>query len=167
MFKEIKFSDLKENLGEKLKNEWALVCAGDEKAFNMMTISWGAFGELWNKNMMTIYIRENRHTTSFLEKEEYFTINFFPKEYKKELGICGMKSGKDFNKLELTGFTKDYDKAPFINEANLVLICKKIAKGSFKDYQIYDDSVNIDYNSDYYHNIYNGEIVKVLRKEQK
>lgn len=165
MFKEIKFSDINENLGEKLKNDWALVCAGKDNDFNMMTISWGAFGELWNKSMATIYIRESRYTTSFLEKEDYFTISFFNKEYKKELGICGSKSGKNFNKLELTGFTKSYDKAPFVKEASLVLVCKKISKGSFRNYQIYDDYIKLDYNDDDYHNIYNGEIVKILRKE--
>ena len=47
MFKEIAFTDVKENVVDLLKNQWALVTAGDKNGFNPMTVSWGAVGELW------------------------------------------------------------------------------------------------------------------------
>ena len=166
MFKEIKFDEIKKELLEKLKKDFALVTAGTEKDLNTMTVSWGAFGELWSKDIATIYIRESRHTLKYLEKEEYFTITFYGKEYKKELLLCGTKSGKDIDKVKETGFTTMYDKAPFFKEANIVLICKKVSKTDFKNIEIYDKSIiNDNYSDNDYHYAYNGIIEKVLVKE--
>ncbi len=166
MFKEIEYSEIKENLGEKLKKEFALVTAGTNNDLNTMTISWGAFGELWFKNMATIYIRPSRYTIKYLDKEEYFTISFYEKEYKKALVLCGTKSGRDIDKIKETGFTPLYDKAPFFKEASLVLICRKVAKTSFENAEIYDeDIIAKNYKDNEYHYIYNAVIEKVLVKE--
>ena len=73
MFKEIAFTDVKENVVDLLKNQWALVTAGDKDGFNPMTVSWGAVGELWAQDMATIYIRPQRYTVKYLdEKAPYF-----------------------------------------------------------------------------------------------
>ena len=45
MFKEIKATDIKENIVDLLKNNWGLVTAGNSEKYNMMTVSWGAMGE--------------------------------------------------------------------------------------------------------------------------
>ena len=44
MFREVSFTDVKENVVDLLKNRWGLVTAGDSAACNMMTVSWGAVG---------------------------------------------------------------------------------------------------------------------------
>ena len=46
MFKQIDFTQVKENVVDLIKNQWGLVCAGDENGYNMMTVSWGSVGEL-------------------------------------------------------------------------------------------------------------------------
>ena len=56
MFKEIKASDIKENICDLLKNNWGLVTAGNSDKFNTMTVSWGSMGELWGKDSVTVYI---------------------------------------------------------------------------------------------------------------
>lgn len=166
MFKEIKFDEIKNELLEKLKKDFALVTAGKENDLNTMTVSWGAFGELWHKDMATIYIRENRYTLKYLDKEDYFTITFYGKDYKNELLLCGTKSGKDIDKVKETGFTIFYDKAPYFKEASIVLICKKVSKTYFKDIEIYDENIiNDNYNDNDYHYAYSGIIEKVLVKE--
>ena len=115
--------------------------------------------------MATIYIRSSRHTINYLEKEDYFTISFYGKEYRKALGICGSKSGKDTNKLEMIGFSPLYDKAPYFEEANIVLVCRKVAKTDFKNSVIYDeDIIQNNYKDDDFHIMYNGIIEKVLIK---
>lgn len=163
MFKEIKFEEIKENLGVTLAKKWTLITAGNQEKLNTMTISWGAFGELWYKNMVTVYIRQTRYTVEFLEKEEYFTISFYDDKYKKQLGICGSKSGRDIDKVKEISFTKKYDKAPYFEEANLVLICKKVAKTNMKNTEIYDKQIKEkEYNNEEYHYMYNGIIEKVL-----
>ena len=50
-----------------LKENWALLTSGDENKINTMTISWGTFGFLWNKNIVTIYVRPQRYTKKFID----------------------------------------------------------------------------------------------------
>lgn len=85
MFKEIKFSEIKEDLGKRLSKDFGLVTAGNENDLNTMTVSWGAFGQLWNMDMVTIYIRKSRYTIKFLERENYFTISFLRMIIKNNL----------------------------------------------------------------------------------
>lgn len=166
MFKEIEFSEIKEDLGKKLSRDFGLVTAGKGTDLNTMTVSWGAFGQLWNMDMVTIYIRKSRYTVNFLERENYFTICFFENEYKKQLGLCGVKSGREIDKVKETGFNVNFDKAPFFEEASLVLICRKIAKFDFETAEIFDeDIISKNYSDEAYHYAYNGVIEKVLIKE--
>lgn len=162
--KEIKFTDIKENVVDLLNNQWGLVTAGDENAMNTMTVSWGAVGELWGMDMATIYIRPQRHTVKFLEDKDYFTLTFYPKEYHKALAFCGSKSGKDVDKVAETGLTPNFsENAPFFDEAKIVLVCKKVAKGEFKPEQILDKAlIEKNYPMNDYHYIYYGAIEKVL-----
>ena len=44
MFKEIEFSEVKENVVDLIAKQWALVTAGDKGGYNTMTVSWGAVG---------------------------------------------------------------------------------------------------------------------------
>ncbi len=164
MFKEIQFCDVKENVVDLLKNQWGLVTAGDENGLNTMTVSWGAVGELWAMDMTTIYIRPQRHTVNYLENNDYFTITFFDSEYKKALAFCGANSGRDCDKIKETGLTPVFDcKAPYFEEAKLVLVCKKVAKGSFDADQMIDKSIiDSQYPNNDFHYIYYGAIEKVL-----
>ena len=62
---------------------WALVTAGTPDNFNTMTISWGGMGTLWGRPVATVYIRTSRYTHEFVDANEYFTISFYPEEYKR------------------------------------------------------------------------------------
>lgn len=167
MYKEIKFSEIKENVVDLLNGQWGLVTAGDKDDFNTMTVSWGAVGELWAMDMATIYIRPQRHTVKYLEEQEYFTLTFYPQEYKKALAFCGANSGRDVDKVEATGLNPVFDEAaPYFDEAKIVLICRKVAKGSFAPEQVIDKSIiDTQYPQNDYHYIYYGAIEKVLVKE--
>jgi flavin reductase (DIM6/NTAB) family NADH-FMN oxidoreductase RutF len=167
MFKEIAFTDVKENVVDLLKNQWGLVTAGNKNGFNTMTVSWGAIGELWAMDMATIYIRPQRHTVNYLENGEYFTLSFYPQSNHQALAFCGAKSGKDVDKVKETGLTPVFDEnAPYFDEAKLVLVCRKVAKGEFKPEQFIDSGIdNAQYPNKDYHYIYYGAIEKVLIKE--
>ena len=69
--------------------KWALVTAGNQDSFNTMTISWGGMGTIWNKPVATVYVRTSRYTHEFMDNNDYFTVSFFPEEYKQTLGILG------------------------------------------------------------------------------
>lgn len=167
MFKEIAFTDVKENVVDLLKNQWALVTAGNNDGLNTMTVSWGAVGELWAMDMATIYIRPQRYTVNYLEENDYFTISFFDSKYHSALAFCGAKSGKDVDKVKETGLTPALNEsAPYFEEAKLVLVCKKVAKGEFKPEQMLDKSIiDKQYPAKDFHYIYYGAIEKVLVKE--
>ena len=164
--KEIEFTQVKENVVDLLKGQWGLVTAGDEEAFNTMTVSWGAIGELWAMDMATIYIRPQRHTVKFLEDKDYFTISFYNEEYHKALAFCGANSGRDVDKAEKTGLTPVFsENAPYFEEAKIVLVCRKVAKGEFTPEQMIDKSIiDKQYPANDFHYIYYGAIEKVLVK---
>ena len=83
----------------------ALVTAGNLDDYNTMTIGWGALGSIWGKDAVTIYVRDSRYTLEYLRKCDYFTIDFFEGEHKKDLAILGSKSGRDGDKVALTSLT--------------------------------------------------------------
>ncbi len=167
MFKEINIKDVKENFVDLLSKQWGLVTAGAADGFNTMTVSWGAIGELWGKDMATVYIRPQRYTEEFLNANGYFTLSFYPAEKKAALGLCGTKSGRDTDKAAETGLTPCFDEAaPYFEEAKLVLICRKVAKGKFSPEDMLDESIIPDnYPENDFHYIYYGEIEKVLISE--
>ena len=65
-------------------------------------------GTIWGKPMMTVFIRDQRYTFEFLNSNEYFTVSFYDKKYKKELSLMGNKSGRDIDKVKETGFTPKF-----------------------------------------------------------
>ena len=148
---------------EKLNNEWALVTAGDKKKFNSMTISWGGFGVLWFKNVITIYLRPQRYTLEFLNKNDIFTVSFFDEKYKKDLGILGSKSGRDCDKLSLTNLTPKFLKQGVTyNETSKTYVLKKIYQNQFNEKNIPDEIKEKFYNGEQPHIMIIGEILEVI-----
>jgi len=167
MFKEIKFSDVKENVVTLLSKDWGLVTAGDSDSFNTMTVSWGAIGELWGKDTATVYIRPQRYTEEFLNQKDYFTLSFYPEDKKSIHSVCGSKSGRDVDKVKECNLTPCFDEnAPYFKEAKLVLVCRKMAKGKFDPSEFTDKSITEKwYPENDFHYIYYAEIEKVLISE--
>ena len=165
MFREIEFTQVKDNVVDLLKNRWGLVTAGTQDGFNTMTVSWGAVGELWGKDMATVYIRPQRYTEEFLNREDYFTLSFYPTEMKQRIhGVCGSKSGRDTDKAKECNLTPCFNEAaPYFEEAELVLVCKKAAKGKFSPEEFIDSTIEDKwYEAKDFHYIYYGAIEKVL-----
>ncbi len=146
------------------EDDWALVTAGTEGAYNTMTIGWGGLGTLWSRPAATVYVKKNRYTHDFMEKNNWFTVSFFPPEYKKALGILGSRSGRDGDKVAVAGLTPVYlDDAVTFREASMTLLCRKMYAHDFDA-----DAVPADVKEDYYgtepvHTMYVGEVVKVLK----
>ena len=58
--KEVKASDLTDNLIRLIASDWMLVTAGTREKFNTMTASWGGMGHLWNRNVAFVFVRPER-----------------------------------------------------------------------------------------------------------
>ncbi len=166
MFKEINVRDIKENAVKMIADEWMLISAGNEKAANMMTASWGMIGELWFKDTAVCFIRPQRYTLKFVEENDTFALCFFGTEQKEALSFCGSKSGKDCDKIKESGLTPVYGSGTvYFEEAKTVIICKKMAVSSIKPSDFCDESIDEKcYPSKDYHKVFIGSIEKVLQK---
>ncbi len=165
MFKSISLSELSVNPFEAIGNQWMLITAGGSEGCNTMTASWGGLGVLWNKNVATCYIRPQRYTMEFVDSSDYFSLCFFPAEYRKALALCGRVSGRDCDKIVDTGLTVvEGGKAPYFAEAELVLICRKLHRQRLDPAGFIDPEIEKHYSDDY-HYVFIGEIEDCLVAE--
>ena len=59
----------REDIIKLISKEWMLVTAGTSESFNTMTANWGGIGFLWNKPVAFVFIRPERYTHEFIEKD--------------------------------------------------------------------------------------------------
>lgn len=166
-FKELNLNEI-ENINpfNLIGNDWMLITSGSKENFNTMTASWGGLGVLWNKKVAFSFVRPQRYTFEFMEKNELFTLSFFGSEYKDALKICGRKSGRDCNKIKEAGLTPIFkDDAPCFEEAKIVLICKKIYSRFISPECMIDKSLEKNYENKDYHKMFIGEILKCLVRD--
>lgn len=165
-FTEIQPKELDTNFFEAIGKQWMLITAGNKEKFNTMTASWGGVGVLWNKNVTFTFIRDSRYTREFVDNGEYFTLSLFGGQFMKELGYCGKYSGRDVDKIKETGLVPLFDAhAPYFEQAETVIVCKKLYKQKMTPDGFTDKSfVETFYSDNDWHEIYVGEIVKVLKK---
>jgi len=163
--KEMNVNDFNYNIFN-IKKDWALLTAGNEEEFNTMTISWLELGHLWNKNVATIFVRPQRYTKEFVDKEDYFTISILPNEYINELAYLGRVSGRDEDKLNSTTINPEFtSNTVYMREAEIVFICKKIYVSQFDSNKFITDDIKEDmYQMEDYSYVYIGEIEKILVK---
>ncbi len=170
-FKEVNYEELSINPFTLFSDEWMLLTAGNKESFNTMTVSWGHLGAIWGHYSGTptaiAYVRPQRYTNEFMEKEDYFTLSVFDKEYKSELAYLGSHSGRDEDKLSKTTLTPAFcDDTVYFNEAKLVFVLKKIYTGNILEEGFIDQSfIDEYYPKRDYHITYYGQIVKVLERE--
>ncbi len=166
MFREITMKELNASPVKMIAEDWALLTAGDMESFNTMTVSWGGVGELWSRDVAFVFVRPQRYTYEFMEKSDCFTVSFFGGEYKKELGICGSKSGRDIDKCKETGLEPvSANGGVTFKQAKVVLVCKKIAFQDIDPKGFLDASIMDTYAAKDFHRMYVGAIEKVLIAE--
>ncbi len=166
--KEIPVEELCMNPITLIGDQWMLVTAGTQEwGYNTMTASWGHLGCLWNLPTSVIYVRPQRYTKEFVDREEYYSLSFFPEEYRKQLGYLGSHSGRHEDKVATVGLTPVSDaQTTWFQEANLVLICRKLYRATLSEECFLDRGVmNSCYPNQDFHDVYIGEIVKVLIAE--
>lgn len=144
-----------------------LITAGTADKCNTMTASWGGLGMIWGAPAATCYIRPQRYTKEFMDREEYFTLTFFGEEYRRQLQLCGSRSGRNTNKVKECGFTVAAAEcgAPYFEEAELVLVCRKRFAQPMDPDRIPQEIKTKWYPKQDYHILYIGEIVEALVKD--
>lgn len=151
-----------ENAFKLLEKDWMLITSKNGDKSNTMTASWGGFGYLWNKHVAYIFIRPQRYTFEFTEKNDMFTLSFFDNDYKNKLSYLGKNSGRDTDKIKETGLTLiEKDDISYFGEAKKVLICKKLYRQQLNPQGFIEEKIDEFYNNDY-HIMYIGEIVEII-----
>ena len=166
-WQEIKPQNIDVNAVKLFANDWMLLSAGKDTSMNMMTIAWGALGELWGKPIVTVYVSTDRFTYKFLEDNEYFTVTAFPEQFRDKLQYIGSVSGRDEDKVKGSGLTSEFTKLgnPIYKEANLAIECKKIyAEQLKKELMPLEQRQWYDEKKLGVHMMYIGEIVNVWKK---
>ncbi len=167
-FRKINISELSFNPFEKIGKDWMLLTGGSVENFNTMTASWGQLGVIWNKNVLTCYIRPNRYTYDFVERSECFTASFFGEEFRKALSFCGSHSGRDCDKMAETGLVPvELDGCTGFEQADMVMVCRKLYSYDLREEGFLTDDGLPEkfFGTDPYHRAYIAEIVGVYVKE--
>ena len=167
--KEISVSELQLNPMTMIAKEWMLVTAGNEqRGYNTMTASWGHLGSIWGHGgglpTAVVYLRPQRYTKEFVDREELFTITVFPEECRKALGYLGSHSGRDGDKVAAAGLTPVFEgDYTYFAEAKLTLVCRKLYRAPIVPEGFLDKSIIDEYYSQFdFHDMYIGEIIKAL-----
>ena len=169
MFKSIDPKQLNENVFSLIGDKWMLITAGTKENCNTMTASWGGLGVFWGAPTATCYIRPQRYTKEFVDREEYFTLAFFGEEYRKALALCGAKSGRDTDKIRDCGLTLCYGAgdAPFFDESEWVLVCEKLyAQDLSPEHMVVPSPIEKYYDAAHggWHRSYIGRVVEVYHR---
>lgn len=168
--KEIKATELTDNLFQTIGKEWMLVTAGTPEKFNTMTASWGGAGWLWNKPVAFVFVRPERYTYEFIEQQDTLTLSFLGEAHKDIHKVCGFQSGRSVDKVALTGLK------PYVTEegnitfeqARLVFECRKLYADMIQP-ELFQDKELIDrwYGEGHgnFHKMYVVEITRVWVRE--
>ena len=154
----------------KIGTEWMAVTAGDKDKVNTMTANWGTLGVLWGKNVVTIFVRDSRYTKEFIDRQDTFSLTFFDisdQENKLALKYFGAVSGRNEDKIASAKMHVDYaaDGTPYIDEGNLVLVCRKLSATKILPEQFLDTSIDDSwYKNKDYHTMYVAEITQILAR---
>jgi len=133
--------------------------------WNTMTASWGAMGELWFKPVVFTFLRPQRYTLEFVEKQPLFTLSFFDAKHRPALNFCGTNSGRDCDKAAgagLTPFATDGGSVAF-EEARLVMECRKMYFQDITPDHFLVPEIEENYPNQDYHRMFVGEVLRVLR----
>lgn len=113
-----------------------VTCGSGEEA-NIITIAWTG---IINSDPPITYVsvRKSRHSHKLISESGEFVINLTTEELAKATDYCGVKSGRDVNKIKDTGLTFEPAKevsCPMIAESPVNLECKVI---EVKEYPTHD-----------------------------
>ena len=178
MMKEIPVESLQLNPMMQIGHEWMLLTAGSaENSYNTMTVAWGHLGVIWNRPgnkrpchylpTVAAYVRPQRYTKEFMDREEPFTLSVLDESQRPALTYLGSHSGRDGDKVAAAGLTPVFeDGVTYFQEARLVYVCRKLYHQPLHEEGFCDPSlVEYNYPQKDFHEMYIGEIVKVLQKD--
>lgn len=166
-FEKISPLEIEGNAIKMISKEWMLVTAGTETDFNMLTASWGGFGELYNKPVAICFIRPDRYTFNYIDNGDTFTLSFYSEDFREVLNYCGSASGRNEDKVKgsrLTPLMLPSNKGIAFRQAKLIIECRKLVSIPITADAINQPEVKAERTKYPLHKIFIGEIVAVYKK---
>lgn len=166
-FQTMDSKDFKDSPFQLIGNEWMLITAEKDGVVNTMTASWGGLGVMWNMDVVFTVIRKSRFTKELIDGADSFSLSFLNhKDYQKELSYLGTVSGRTEDKIKKANLNVNYQEGvPFIDEADKVLICKKLfVQMMDTDSFVLPDFGDKFYGNKDYHDLYIGGITSILTR---
>ena len=172
LFRQISPEEISDNVCTLAGKDFFAITAGKEDHYNSMIGSGGGLGLLFKKPTTWCLIKQDRYTLELIQKEQTYTLSYFPNEYKNQMLFLGRKSGRDSAKMkevELTSVQTPSGDMSF-REARLIIECELTAittpnpadfiSQESKDYidEAYKDESN-------YRKLVFGEITRVWVKK--
>lgn len=103
-----------------------LVSCSHQGRDNLITIAWAGIVNS-DPPMVSISVRPERYSYNLIKESGEFVVNLASIRNAKEVDFCGVTSGRDIDKFEQTGFTKEAGKivqTPLVAECPVNLECK-------------------------------------------
>ena len=126
LFKQTSPEEICDNVFTLVGKVFPVITAGKEDHYNSMTASGGGLGMHFKKPTTWCILQANRYTLEMIQKEQTYTMSYFPNEYKEHMLFLGSKSGRDSEKMkevELTSVQTPSGDMSF-KEARLIFECK-------------------------------------------
>lgn len=105
-----------------------VTCGNSSENFNAFTVAWT--GTICTNPPMTyISVRPSRHSYDLIKESEEFVINLTTEDLVLATDFCGVRSGKDMDKIKemkLTLESGNHVKAPLIKESPVNIECKVV-----------------------------------------
>ena len=154
---------------QKVADEGIAIVAEADGIVNAMSSHNGGVGHMWGKNVVYAFLRNTRYTKELLDKSEYFSACFFDMSEKSNvqlMKVLDQLSGRNEDKLHLCHVNIEHAlNAPYIDEANFIILCRKIAAVPMTENTILDEKIlNENYTAkhlDDFHTMYIGEILDI------
>ncbi|MDR0748286.1 MAG: flavin reductase [Tannerellaceae bacterium] len=128
LFRHISPEEISGDVFTLVSKIFPVITAGNVNHYNSMTGSGGGMGVLFKKPATWSVLRSDRYTLELIQKEQRYTMSYFPEEYRKQIMFLGSKSGRDSDKMkevELTGIQTPSGNMTF-EEARLIVECKLV-----------------------------------------
>ncbi len=158
--------ELNTEIFAQFDKKWGLLTAGKADRFNTMTISWGGLGTIWGRPVATVYVRQSRYTHEFMDENEFFTVSFYPEDYREILGVLGSESGRDIDKIHNSGLTPlTAGSSVSFKEAEMTVVCRKLFRQTLLKENMTAEVADTFYSDNDLHDMYIGEVVEIIWSE--
>ena len=169
LFKPIAPKNIPEPVFTLVNEDLSVLTSGNPSHYNSMVASWGGWGILFNKPVVFHLLRSNRYTLELMRQENSYTMSFFDDEFKDDIVLFGMSSGRDSDaKMKNTKLTAVQTPAGNMTykEAKLIIECRLIqvttvSPGDFLAEENRQFIVDAYAETNDYHKIVYGEIANV------